>query len=968
MTSRVRWATIERIFHAALERPPVERAAFLDQACAGDPTLRHEVESLLAADDGTAGAPGPASDWADALAELGAKALAGEDAEITGRLQRALGSGYRIERELRPGGMSRVFVAEDMALGRRVVIKVLAPRLAAELDADRFHREIRIAAGLQHPHILPLHAAGEGGGLLFYTMPFVEGESLRARIDRIGAMPVAEACRILRDVADALAYAHRRGIIHRDLKPANILMGEGHALIIDFGIAKAVSAAGGDVGGAATGATSTGLVLGTPTYMAPEQAAGDPIDHRADLYALGCVAYELLAGSPPFARDTAQALLAAHLADEPEPITRRRAGTPRALAELVMRLLAKRRAERPGSADEVLSVLDTLRTADLEPAVGEPKRRLRRWIPAAALAIALVGTALVATRRLDAPPRETETAAAAPDEKRAMIAVLPFENLGRPEDAYFASGLTEEITSRLTGIEGLGVISRASVGEYRDSDRPLRQVAQELGVDYLLQGSVRWDTAGGVAKARVIPSLIRASDERRLWSERYDTRFADLFEMQAEIAEGVARALNLAIGIPERRALARRPTENADAYAYYLRGTDYLAGSWGEGRRLRIARDMFAHATGLDSGFALAFARLSQAHSALYASTTDGTGQDSARARSAAAIALRLRPDLAEAHVAMGYYHSQCRKAYDEALRELAAADRLQPNSGEVAEALGLVLRRRGQMAEALEELERAGRLNPRSAELASDIGMTAWFLRRYAVSERSFDRALALAPDWVVPWAQKVWLRVSWGGNLDSARALFAAAVPKVGLGNLIGYMNPDAVFLVPADPASRTAFEQLAVRDFEDDTALYAITKAEWYRLRGAGDKVRLYSDSARRGLEVELRENQVLPWRRGFLGYAYAGLGRPGEAVREGAAGERMATDPVSRAFAAIALARIYALVDDRAAAIAKLDTLLAMPSPVSVPLLRVDPTWGRLREEPGFRRLLDRYGSVAMAGPP
>ncbi len=970
MTSPVRWATIERIFHAALERPPEQRASFLDRACAGDTTLRQEVDSLLAADGETEGPPGPASGWGNALDELRATALAGEDTEITGRLQRALGSGYLIQRELKPGGMSRVFVAEDTALRRRVVIKVLAPRLAAELDADRFHREIRIAAGLQHPHILPLHAAGEGGGLLYYTMPFVEGESLRARIDRTGAMPVAETCRIVREVADALAYAHRRGIIHRDLKPANILIGEGHALIIDFGIAKAVSAAGGD-GGAGGGATSTGLVLGTPTYMAPEQAAGDPIDHRADLYALGCVAYELLGGSPPFTGDTAQALLAAHLADEPESITRRRQGIPRALAELVMRLLAKRRAERPSSADEVLAVLDTLRTADLEPAVGGPVRPLRRWIPGAALAAALASTAVVATRRLDQPRLETETAAAAPDEKRAMIAVLPFENLGRPEDAYFASGLTEEITSRLTGIEGLGVISRASVGEYRDSDRPLRQVARELGVDYLLQGSVRWDTAGGTARARVIPSLIRASDERRLWSERYDTRFADLFEMQAEIAEGVARALNVAIGVPERRALARRPTENAEAYAYYLRGTDYLVGSWGEARRLRIARDMFARATGLDSGFALAFARLSQAHSALYASTTDGTDDDSTRARSAAETALRLRPDLVEAHVAMGSYQSQCRKAYDEALRELATADRLQPNSGEVAEALGLVLRRRGRMAEALEELERAARLNPRSAELASDIGVTAWFLRRYAVSERYLDQALTLAPDWVAPWAQKVWLQVSWRGDLDSARALFTAAVPKVGLGNLIGYMNPDAVFLVPLDAASRTAFEQLAVRDFEDDTALYAVTKAEWYRLRGAPDKVRVYSDSARQGLEVELRETKALRWRRGFLGYAYAGLNRPEDAIREGLAGERMvprATDPMGRAFAALALARIYALVDDRAGAIAKLDTLLAIPSPVSVPLLRVDPTWARLREEPGFRRLLDRYGSAAMAGLP
>ena len=967
MTSPGRWALVERIFHAALERTAGERAAFLDQACAGDPTLRQEVESLLAA-DASGEIAGPPSGWGLALEGLGARTLAGDpEGDLAPRLQEILGPGYRVERELKPGGMSRVFVAEDTALGRRVVVKVLAPRLAAELDTERFQREIRIAAGLQHPHILPLHAAGSGAGLLYYTMPFVEGESLRARLDRTGAMPVTEAARLLREIADALSYAHQRGIIHRDLKPANILLGAGHALIIDFGIAKAVSAAATEVSGAGGGATSTGFVLGTPSYMAPEQAAGDPIDHRSDLYALGCVGYELLAGVPPFTGETAQELLAAHLADDPEPLAKRRAGVPRALTELVMRLLAKRRTARPQSADEVLAVLDTLRTADLEQPAPRPGWSRGRWVAGAVGLAGIVAVVALAMDRHEAPAPETATAAA-PDTKRTMIAVLPFENLGRPEDEYFASGLTEEITSRLTGLEGLGVISRASVGEYRGSDRPLAQVARELGVDYLLQGSVRWDTTGGAPRARIIPSLVRARDERRLWSERYDTRFADLFEMQAEIAQAVAQALGVAIGIPERQALARRPTDNPEAYAYYLRGTDYLVGSWGEARKLRIARDMFGRAVALDSGFALAFARLSEAHSALYASTPDGTDRDVQQARSAAETALRLRPDLAETHVAMGYYHTRCHKAYDEALRELATADRLQPNSGEVAEALGLVLRRRGRMGEALEELERAARLNPRSAELASDIGMTAWFLRRYPVSERYLDQALALAPDWVAPWAQKVWLLASWRGDLDSARALFSAAVPKVGLGNLIGYMNPDAVFLVPEDTASRTAFEQLAVRDFEDDTALYALTKAEWHRLRGAPRMVRIYSDSARRNLEVELKENQVLSWRRAFLGYAYAGLGRREDAVREGVAGEAMvppATDPMGRAFAAFAVARIYALVDDRPAAIAKLDTLLGIPSPVSVQLLRVDPTWARLRAEPAFRRLLERHAASATA---
>ena len=704
--------------------------------------------------------------------------------------------------------------------------------------------------------------------------------------------------------------------------------------------------------------------------MAPEQAAGDPIDHRADLYALGCVGYELLTGRPPFAGDSAQSLLAAHLADAPEPVSRRRPGIPRPLADLVMRLLAKRPAARPQSADEVLGILDTLRTADLER-VSRPVARIGRTALLAA-AIAALGVAVVlGGHRLRSAGADLATPsppAPAANAGRTMLAVLPFENLGRPEDAYFASGLTEEIISRLAGLKRLGVISSASVGEYRDSVRPLKQVARELGVDYVLEGSVRWDSAGGTRRARIIPRLIRVSDESHLWSERYDTRFADLFEMQAQIAEEVARALNVTIGGAEREALARPPTENSEAYAYYLRGTDYLVGSWGEAPKLGIAKDMFNRAVALDTGFALAFARLSETHSSIYASTTDATDDDVRRARETAETAVRLRPDLAEAHVALGYYLSRCRKAYDDALRALGEADRLQPNNGEVAEALGVVQRRRGRLREALTEFERAARLNPRSAELASDIGITAWFLRTYPVSERHLDRAIALAPDWVAPWGQKVWLSISWRGDLDSARAIFAAAAPKLGLGNLVGFMNPDGVFLVPRDPATRSAMEQLAVRDFEDDTALYALTKAEWYRLRGTPSLVRIYSDSARAPLEVELRRSQALPWRRAFLGYAYAGLGRRDDAVREALEVERMvppSTEPMQRAFAAFAVARIYAMVDDRPAAIRQLEQLLATPSLVSVPLLRADPTWDRLRGEPAFQQLLARYASAGAA---
>ncbi len=266
--------------------------------------------------------------------------------ELRDRLQATLGGAYTLGPELGGGGMSRVFAAEETALGRRVVVKVLPPELAGEVNAERFKREIRLVGQLHHPHVVPLLSTGESEGLLYYTMPYIDGESLRGRLDRLGEMSVGEVVKLLRDIADALAYAHRRGVVHRDLKPENILLAEGHALVADFGVAKALSAAG------ASTLTSTGVTLGTPAYMAPEQAAAEPlVDSRADLYSLGVVAYEMLTGHAPFVGRPAQAVLAAHLAEAPEPIARRRASIPPSLAALVMRCLEKRPADRPQSAE-----------------------------------------------------------------------------------------------------------------------------------------------------------------------------------------------------------------------------------------------------------------------------------------------------------------------------------------------------------------------------------------------------------------------------------------------------------------------------------------------------------------------------------------------------------------------------------------------------------------------------------------
>ena len=377
-------------------------------------------------------------------------------AELRDHLQTALTGAYVVEREIAGGGMSRVFVAEERALGRRVVVKVLSPELAAGVNVERFRREIQLTARLQHPHIVPILSAGEMDGLPFYTMPLVEGESLRVRLVRAGALPVALAVSILRDVARALDFAHEKGVVHRDIKPDNILLAGDSAAVSDFGIAKAIAASrlGDD-----EALTQLGMALGTPHYMAPEQIAADPaIDHRADLYSLGCVAYEMLAGETPFAGRAPTALFKAHLLEQPARITSKRADVPDTLEVVISRCLAKDPATRPPSARDVLALLDRTSAAVAE-----------------------------------------STTAAIPVREALTIVVLPFVNLDADaEGEHFADGLTDEVITDLSMLKMLRVTSRQSAMRLKGSDKDVRTIARELGTRYVLTGGIR--RAGGLSE------------------------------------------------------------------------------------------------------------------------------------------------------------------------------------------------------------------------------------------------------------------------------------------------------------------------------------------------------------------------------------------------------------------------------------------------------------------------------------
>jgi len=513
------------------------------------------------------------------------------------RLFKALAGRYRLERELGSGGMASVFLARDLQHERDVAIKVFKPDVSESLGRDRFVREIRLAARLTHPHILPLYASGEEASFLYFVMPVMQGHTLRDLLREHRQLPIAQAVRLAAQVADALDYAHRLDIVHRDIKPENILLHEEHAVVADFGIARAIVAATEDT---PASLTQFGVVVGTPTYMSPEQAAGEAVDGRSDLFSLGCVMYEMLTGEPPFKSDTAQATIAKRFVHTPPEASVVRAEVPRTLSELVARLLAKAPQERPATGARVVEALRS----------GE--------IPAA-------------------PPR-------LPD---ASVAVLPFTNMSAdPDNEFFSDGMTDDVIAALTPVKGLKVAARASSFAFKGKNADLAAVGRSLGVRTVLQGSVR--RAGN--RVRVTVQLMSAGEGTQLWSERYDRDLDDIFAIQDEIARGIVEQLKVTLGLEHPTALlVARPTDDLEAYQFYLRGRE--AAQIRTPASLRRAREYFRQALERDPDYARAYLGLADAYVGLgvyqYSPTIDAARE----AATALQEAERLRPDLALVHV-----------------------------------------------------------------------------------------------------------------------------------------------------------------------------------------------------------------------------------------------------------------------------------------------------------------------------
>jgi eukaryotic-like serine/threonine-protein kinase len=881
------------------------------------------------------------------------------------QLREALKDRYALERELGRGGMATVYLARDLRHDRPVALKVLHAELAATMGPDRFQREIRLAARLQHPHVLTVHDSGEittpgRPPILWFTMPYVEGESLRDRLRRERQLPVDDALRIAREASQALQYAHDHGVIHRDIKPENLLLTrDGNTLVADFGIARALGGEGD------ARLTETGLSIGTPAYMSPEQAAGDRgVDGRTDVYSLGAVLYELLAGEPPYTGATTQALMVKRLT-EPAPSVRSvRSSVPEAVDAAIRKALAPVAADRFSSVAQFAQSLQPATSVPTiaqatgtpgSPPVALPKTGARR-IPLAAVTLVLgllIGLGVLFAWRRNAGDAATGA---------RYLAVLPFENVGDAADEYFADGISDAVRGKLSGVPGLQVIAGRSSAEYKKSDKSLAQIARDLGVSYLVVAKIRWaKAADGTSRVQVSPELVQVPPSGAptvKWQQSFDAAMTDVFRVQADVAGRVVEELGIALADSARRELAERPTRNLDAYDLYLRAEGAaLAKNRTDPASLRSAIALYHRAIALDSTFALAWAQLSRAASILYSNTAPSRELVDL-ARHGAERAIALAPRQANGHTAMAAYLQQVERDNERAMQALARARQLDPGDAGTTTSLASALQQLGEPDSALALLRQAQRLDPRSPVTAFATGRLLLSLRQYEAADSALRRAQELSPGSLGVVQARAGVRLG-RGDLPGARAVVSSAAAEIDRRVLAIYFATYNDLYWVLDSARQSMVVEAGPDDFDGDVGSWGLALAQIYTAWGDRRRGQAYADSARAGfaeqLEAAPEDAQSLALHALSLAY----MGRTAEAVREGERAVELLPPSQSVTFGVYLqelLARIYTMAGKPAQAVERLEVVLAHPSMLSRDRLRIDPHFAALRGHPDFRRLV------------
>ncbi len=866
-------------------------------------------------------------------------------------------SRYEVIEELGKGGMGKVYRVLDTKIEEEVALKLIQPEISSDKKTiERFRNELKISRRIAHRNVCKMYDLGEEKEVHYITMEYVPGESLKSMIGMMGQLSAGQVVFIARQVCEGLAEAHRLGVVHRDLKPSNIIIDkEGNTHIMDFGIARSPKV---------KGITGPGRIIGTPEYMSPEQVEGKEVDQRSDIYSLGVILYEMMAGRLPFEGDTSLSIAIKHKTETPPNPRQYNTQIPEDLSQLILRCMKKDKEKRYQEAKELLSELIRIEEGISTVERVIPARKpisskeitvtfRKPWMMIAAIFAVVIVVGVAILYLINKKPVSAR--------EQKMLVVLPFENLGPAEDEYFAGGITEEITSRLSALQGLGVISRTSAKQYIKTDKTTRQIGQELGVDYILEGTVRWDrSAEGKGRVRVTPQLIRVSNDTHIWSDSYDRALEDIFTVQSEIAEHIVKKLDITVLEPERKALRARPTDNIEAYDLYLRSNEHIY----KGYRMNDINEyeqgvtLLEKAIELDSDFIFAYIYLANVHTYLYLVGMDRSQERQEKAREVIDILLELGPGLPETQLVLMNYYFRVLKDYDRVLEIYESIKKARPNISPGY--LGLIHQAKGNWQQAAKNYEEAFRRNPRAGGLAHDLGLCYERMRRFEKAEEWFDRSLSIRADSIWPQLGKV--RVAYLSHGDTKKALaLLEEVPSHKFKDywryIIGMLDRDYDEMIVHLSSLSYDLAEANYFYFQKHLALASV-----YHAKKEFALMRIHADQARISLE-KLREKRPQDARlHSSLGLAYAYLGRKEKAIREGRQGVNLypvSKDAYGGTHHVYHLAWIYTAVGEYEEALDQLEFLMSIAAGevATVALLRLDPKWDPLRQHPRFQSLIE-----------
>jgi len=842
-------------------------------------------------------------------------------------------SHYRIVSRIGSGGQADVYLAEHTKLKCKVALKFLGEQFLFDSEAkSRFANEAKLAAGINHPNVVTIHDVDEYQGRPFFSMQYVDGKTV-AEIIKKKPVSVADAINITIKICDGLQAAHEKGLVHRDIKPSNIMVDEKQRIkILDFGIAKDQHSAV---------KTKTGETFGTPNYMSPEQIQGKKIDQRSDLFSLGVVLYEMISGKQAFSGNYIAAITYSIVNESPTPISSLVEGLPSGLEKIVNRLLEKNPEKRYQDAAQIRDDLKKLSSDYAKPTTRIlPKFLARQWSLAAISVIVLIAVFAVWYQADKTPPLATSP---------IMLAVLPFENLGSPADEYFADGITDAIIFHLASNRSLGVISRNSSMMYKNTQKRTQDIGEELGVNYLLQGTVYWEREPG-NRIRINSSLIRVSDDVHVWTDSYDKDLTRIFDLQGEVAFAVASALNLALDIDTAAKLSLSTTADLAAYDFYLRGNQYFYRGY-ERTDLETAGELYGKAIDLDSNLAEAYAMLSRVHSSIYWEYYDRSEERCQSAFDNANQAIELSTKSPKSYVALGYYYYHCLRDYDNALFQFRKGLAIDPNNSNLYSAVAAVQRRQGKIHESLEIQKKVLLLDPRSHLKFFSIAVTLGILRRYDEADSYLQKTVDIAPDFSIAHVYRACLPILRDGDIAESERILSDAMNLTNLGESRYYWwllkmiiaTPQMTLLIP-----------------NTDTVAYYLFKAQHNRLNGEPKQEKVYADSVKNILGHKIEESRDDAWYHSSLGLAYAGLRQQDSAISH----SRIALDLLSTSddyfdspFLLFNFAEVLVIFGLHDEALEQLELIMSTPGFTSAAYLRIDPLWEPLRQYSRFKALIE-----------